>query len=111
VRNNKAVKQFCVELATLQGEIALYPKGFSEYLFELSYPRYRKDLEAIRPGLEDLGLYEIVLEALSQSETLARSGKFDEAEDLVLEANRKLTDASGHSDDLRRMYKASTDES
>lgn len=109
MRSVKGVKQFCVTLATLQGEIALFPKGVSQYLFELSYPKYRRDLEAIREGLEDLGMYDMVREALSQSEALARDGKYDEAETLVLEVNRKLSEASGHNDDLRRMYKSSND--
>lgn len=109
MRNARAVKQFCRSLDGLQGGIALFPKGLSEFLFTAGYPRYYEELEAIRGGLEDIGLYEVVREAIVRSERLAREGKYDEAEMLVLNANRQLSKASGAEDDLRRMYKAAND--
>jgi hypothetical protein len=109
MRNAKAVKQFCDTLNGLQGSIALYPKGLSEFLFTAGYPRYYEEVEAIRDDLEDLGLYEVVRDAITRSEALAREGKYDEAEMLVLEVNRELSKASGAEDDLRRIYKAAND--
>ncbi len=109
MRNAKALKQFCSSLDGLQGSIATFAEGLSEYLLTAGYPRYYEELEAIRPGLEDLGLYETMHEAIVRSEALVREGKYEEAEVLVLEANRTLSKASGADDDLRRMYKASND--
>lgn len=109
MRNAKAVKQFCDSLNGLQGSLALYSKGLSEFLFTAGYPRYYEEVEAIRDGLEDLGLYEVVQMAITRSEALAREGKYHEAEMLVLETNRALSKASGAENDFRRAYKAAND--
>lgn len=109
MRNAKAVKQFCNVLDGLQGGITLFKDGIDEFLLSHGYPRYKEEVETIRGGLEDLGLYELVRDAISRSEALVREGKYDEAETLVLEANRKLSKASGAEDDLRRMYKAANE--
>lgn len=109
MRNAKAVKQFTDSLSALQGMIALFPKGGSELLLTFGYPGFYRELETIRNGLEDIGLYEIILEAIKRSELLTREGSYDEAEMIVLEANRKLSRASGRDEDFRRMYKASND--
>lgn len=109
MRNAKAVKQLFHTLTGLQGHIALFGSGADDLLLEHGYPRYKAEVEAIRDGLEDLGLYEVVRDAVTRSEVLSREGKYDEAEMLVLDANRKLSKASGVEDDLRRMYKAAND--
>lgn len=107
MRNTNSVKQFCISLDGLQGSIATFAEGLNEFLLTAGYPRYYEELEAIRTGLEDLGLYETMHEAITRSEALVREGKYEDAEMLVLEANRKLSKASGAEDDLRRMYRAS----
>jgi len=109
MRNATAVKQFCNTLDGLQGSIALFPKGLSEFLFTAGYPRYYEEIETIRGGLEDLGLYEVVRDAIARSEALAREGKYDEAEMMVLEVNRRLSKASGAEEDLRRMYRSANE--
>jgi hypothetical protein len=109
MRNAKAVKQFCRSLAGLQASIATFAEGIDEFLLSHGYPEDYRQIEAIRGGLEDLGLYEEVLGAVKQSEVLVREGKYDEAEMLVLEMNRKLSKASGAEDDLRKMYKAANE--
>lgn len=109
MRNAKAVKRFSSSLNGLQGQIALFPRGGSEFLFSVGYKGYYEELQGIRDSLEDLGLYEVILGAITYSEMLARDGKYDEAETLVLEANRTLSNASGRDDELRRIYKASND--
>jgi hypothetical protein len=111
MRNAKAVKQFCRSLDGLQGSIALFPEGLSEFLFTAGYPGHYEEIEAIRDGLDDLGLYEVVLTAVTRSEALAREGKCDEAEMLVLEASRKLSKPSGAEDDLRRIYTSANESS
>jgi len=107
VRHAKALKQFCHSLDGLQASIATYAEGIDEFLLSHGYPADYKRIEAIREGLEDLGLYEEVLEAVKKSEMLVRQGRYQDAELLVLEANRKLSKASGADEDLRRTYKAS----
>ncbi|NDY90852.1 hypothetical protein [Ideonella livida] len=103
------MKQFFHTLTGLQGGIGLYKEGIDEFLLSHGYPRYKEEVEAIRDGLEDLGLYEVVRGAIDRSEVLVREGQFEEAEMLVLEANRKLSKASGVDDDLRRLYKSAND--
>jgi hypothetical protein len=107
--NAKAVKQFCNTLDGLQGGITLFKEGLDEFLLSHGYPRYYEQIESIRDGLEDLGLYEEVLDFVKQSEVLVREAKYHEAELLVLEINRKLSTASGAEEDLRKMYKAANE--
>lgn len=109
MRNVKAVKQFCHRLDGLQGSIATFAEGIDEFLLSHGYPEDYRQIEGIRDGLEDLGLYEEVLGAVRQSEALVREGKYREAELLVLDINRKLSKASGAEEDLRKMYKAANE--
>jgi hypothetical protein len=109
MRNAKAVKQFCHRLDGLQGSIATFAEGIDEFLLSHGFPEDYRQIEVIRGGLEDLGLYEEVLGAVKLSETLVREGKYREAELLVLEINRKLSKASGAEGDLRNMYKAANE--
>src|SRR5205085_526024 len=103
MRNAKGVKEFCRSLAGLQASIATFAEGIDEFLLSHGYPEDYKQIEAVRDGLEELGLYEDVLGAVKQSEVLVREGKCREAELLVLEINRKLAKASGADKDLRKM--------
>lgn len=109
MRNAKAVKQFCNTLDGLQGGITLFKEGLDEFLLSHGYPSYYEQIEAIRDGLEDLGLHEEVLGTVKQSEALVREGKYRDAELLVLEINRRLSKASGADDDLRKRYKAANE--
>jgi hypothetical protein len=109
MRSASAVKQFSHTLDGVQGGITLFKEGIDEFFLSHGYPMLYEELEAIRPGLEDLGLYETMLEVITRSEALVREGKYEEAELLVLEANRQLSKASGAEDDLRRMYTASNE--
>jgi hypothetical protein len=106
MKEAKALKEFFHTLTGLQGGIALFARGDDELLLDCGYPDCNKELEAIRNPLEELGLYELLRDAITQSEILVREGKYEEAETLVLEANRKLSKASGVEDDLRRLYKS-----
>lgn len=109
MRNAKAVKQFCHSLDGLQASIATFAEGIDEFLLSHGYPEDYKQIESIREGLEDLGLYDDVLGAVKQSEALVREGKYREAELMVLEINRRLSKASGAEDDLRKRYKAANE--
>lgn len=109
MRDARAVKLFCHSLDGLQASIATFEEGIDEFLLSHGYPEDYRQIEAIRDGLEDLGLYEEVFAAVKQSEALVREGKYREAELLVLEINRKLSKASGAEDDLRKMFKAANE--
>lgn len=109
MKDARGLKQFCRTLDGLQASIALFPKGLSEFLFSAGYPRYFEELEAVRCALEDIGLYEAVREAITRSEALAKEGQYRQAEILVLEVNRRLSEASGASEDMQRIYKAAND--
>ena len=104
-----AIKQFCHTLDGLQGLLVLFPRGVDEFLFSHGYPRYRQEVESLRAGLEELGLFETVRDAISESETMGLAGRYEEASAIVFEANRRLSEASGANDDLRRMYRAAND--
>jgi hypothetical protein len=109
MKHAKAAKQFTHVLDGLQGGIALYRDGIDEFLLSHGYRLYRDQLEAIKADLCELGLYEIVREALVRSEELVREAKYDEAQALVLEANIRLSRSSGAEDDLKRLYTAAND--
>lgn len=109
MKKARGLKHFCRTLDGLQGSIALFPQGLSEFLFSAGYPHYFEELEAVRGALEDIGLYEAVREAITRSEVLTKEGQYRQAEMLVLEVNRQLSDASGANDDMRRTYKAAND--
>lgn len=109
MRNARAVKQFCNTLDGLQGGITLFKEGLDEFLLSHGYQSYYEQVEAIRDGLEDLGLYGEVLSGLKKSEVFVRDGKYRDAELLVLEINRKLSRASGAEEELRKMYKAANE--
>jgi len=109
MRNARAVKGLCNMLDGLQGGIALFRDGLDEVLLSHGYPRYRAEVEAVRSGLEDQGLYGNVTDALVRPEFLVQEGKYDEAMDLVLDANRKLSKASDAEEDLQRRFKAAND--
>ncbi|KQW00446.1 hypothetical protein [Rhizobacter sp. Root1221] len=107
--SKRALKELFHSWVALQGGIALYPKGINEFLFTAGFPRHYEELEASRKALDKLGLYEILLNALTRAETLAKDGNYDDAEMVVLEAGRLLGAASGAHDDLRRLYTAAND--
>ncbi|QRR36023.1 hypothetical protein JNX00_09275 [Hydrogenophaga sp. YM1] len=109
MKNAKAVKQLFHTLAGLQGHLALFGSGADDLLLEHGYSHYKAAVEAVRADLENLGLYEVVRDAVTRSEMLSRESKYVEAEMLVLEANRKLSGASGVEGDLRHIYKAAND--
>lgn len=109
MRNAAAVRQFCNTLDGLQGGISLFKEGLDEFLLSHGYPSYYEQIEAIRDGLEDIGLYGDVLAAVKQSEAFVRDGKYRAAELIVIAINRRLSAASGAEGDLRKLYKAAND--
>lgn len=109
MRQKQALRRFCNSLDGLQGSLLLYEEGLAEFLFSAGYPRYYEEVEALRNGLEDIGLHEELPNAIRKSEELAKAGKYEEASDIVLEINRKLSELSGANEALRRIYTAAND--
>ena len=70
-----------------------------------------------RPESSPMGLsaYFVIANAAGQSgteaESLVKAGKFDKAEDLILNTNRALMKASGTCDALRQEFRAANDDS
>ena len=98
-------------LVGLQGGIALYRRGFNEFLIPHSFDRARKELEAARPDLEAMGLYEQCSHALTRSEELIKLGPEhdEEAEMLILNANRALMAATGTHKEMSRKLRERPD--
>ena len=109
MRDASAVKRFCQTLDGMQGSILLYARGADDLLLDWGFPDCYRGLEAVRAGLEDLGLYESVKEAVTNAEVLVRAGECDAAATTILEANRTLSKRSGAEADLRRRYRSATD--
>jgi hypothetical protein len=112
-----SVKRSVVEFENLleaaQGGIALYRRGVNEFYLSDGFPRYYEQLETVRRDLEALNMYERCRDALTKAEALIKQGPEhdDEAEMLILNANRALMQASGSYEAMRRRYSASNDAS
>jgi len=99
------IAEFEDDLEGLQGVITYYAKNDElDTLLEVSYPRHNETLEQLKPALEKIAMYEPVKTALHRSETLAREGKFEAAEDVILEINRALMRASGTWDKMVKRF-------
>ena len=107
----RSVSQFENYLEGLQGSIVLYRRGINEFLLSQGFPLIHERLEAVRRDLEALGMYERIRDALTQAEMLVRQGPDhdEEADKLILDANRALMQVSGSYDAMRRRYSAAND--
>ena len=107
----RSITEFEELLGAAQGGIALYRRGVHEFFLSDGFPRYYEHLEAVRRDLEALGMYERCREALTQAEALIKQGPEhdEEAEMLILNANRALMQASGSYEAMRRRYSAAND--
>jgi hypothetical protein len=108
----RSIAEFENLLEAGQGGIALYRRGVNEFYLSDGFPRYYEELEAVRRDLEALGMYELCRDALLKAEALIKQSPEhdDEAEMLILNANRALMQASGSYEAMRRRYSASNDE-
>jgi len=109
----RSIAGFENDLEGMQGGIALYRRGANEFYLSQSFPWIYEQLEAVRRDLEALNMYERCRDALMQAEALIKQGPEhdDEAERLILNANRALMQASGSYEAIRRRYSASNDAS
>jgi hypothetical protein len=109
----RSVAEFERNLGGMQGNIALYRRGVNEFYLSEGFPWIYEQLEAVRHDLEALDMYERCRDALMQAEALIKQGPEhdDEAEMLILNANRALMQASGSYEAMHRRYSASNDAS
>lgn len=89
-------------LVGLQVRIAAAARGSNE--LESVYLYVRKKLTAAKSDLEEVSFFDQLVSAIDKSESLARAGRFGEAENLILEASKTLMHRSGSEDRLRRLY-------
>lgn len=103
----KQVREFENELIGMQGGISLYRKGIDEFFVSHGFAIAREKLEAARRDLEALDMYEQCRDALVRSEELVKLGPQhdEEAEMLILNANRALMQASGTFDAMCKKLK------
>lgn len=109
----RSVAEFERNLGGMQGNLPLYRQGINEFYLSEGFPWIYEQLETVRRDLEALGMYEHCRDALTQAEALIKQGPEhdDEAEMLILNANRALMQASGSYEAMRRRYSAANDAS
>jgi hypothetical protein len=100
----KQVKELENELIGMQGGISLYRRGLDEFFVSHGFAMGREKVEAARRDLEGMGLYEQCRDALVRAEELVKLGPEhdEEAEMLILNANRALMQASGTYDAMSK---------
>lgn len=100
----KQVKELENELIGMQGGISLYRRGLDEFFVSHGFAMGREKVEAARRDLEGMGLYEQCRDALARAEELVKLGPEhdEEAEMLILNANRALMQASGTHDAMSK---------
>lgn len=93
----KEIRELGNELVGLQGGISLYRKGIDEFFLSHGFEIAEQKLNAARPDLEQLGLYQQCRHALSRAHDLVKMGPThdEEAETLILNANRALMKGAG----------------
>jgi hypothetical protein len=101
------VREFENDLEGMLGGLALYRRGIDEFYLSHGFPAIYKQLESIRSDLDTLGMYEGCRDALTQAETLIRQGPQhdQEADTLMLNALRALSQASGSFDAMKKKLK------
>jgi hypothetical protein len=107
----KELREFENELIGMQGGISLYRKGIDEFLVSHGFAIAQGKLEAARRDLEALGLYEQCRDALVRAEELVKLGPAhdEEAEMLILNANRALMNVSGTYEAMRKTLREKPD--
>lgn len=101
----KAVREFENVLIGVQGGFSQYRSGIDEFFVPFGFAIAREKLEAARTDLERLGQFERCRDALIRAEELVKLGPEhdEEAEMLILHANRALRAVSGTHDEMARV--------
>ena len=100
----KHIRELENTLIGIQGGFSQYRKGIDETFVPHGFAIGREKLEAARRDLEALGLYEQCRDALVRAEELVKLGPAhdEEAEMLILNANRALMAASGTHEEMSK---------
>jgi hypothetical protein len=106
MKTRTSLPQFERDLQGMAGNITLYRRGINEFYLS-QYSWIYEQLEAVRPKLEAIGMYERCREALTQVEAWVREGPEhdEEAELLLLNLGRDLAHASGSFAAMRKKLK------
>ena len=109
----KQIRELENILIGVQGGFTQYRKGIDAFFVPYGFAIAREKLESARRDLEALGLYEMCHHALMHAEALVKLGPQheEEAEMLILNANRTLMAASGTHDAMRQQLKANPESS
>ncbi|KGH08318.1 hypothetical protein P608_18275 [Comamonas thiooxydans] len=101
-----SLRQFERDLQGISGNITLYRRGINEFYLS-QYSWIYEQLEAVRPKLEAIGMYERCHDALQQVEAwVQESPEHDEeAELLLLNLSGDLRDVSGIHSEMRQKLK------
>ena len=102
--NKRQIKAFEATLDGFRGAVYGHANAEDDLLFRSGFPMVRKEMESVRPGLEILGLYERIREALQKAEQLVKEGKCEEGYDTLTDAFQALMKASGTWEDMKRRY-------
>lgn len=103
--SKKALREFVNVLIGIQGGFTQYRKGVDEFFVPYGFAIAREKLAAARKDLERLGQFERCRDALNRAEELVKLGAEhdEEAEMLILGANRALMAASGTYDAMGKI--------
>jgi hypothetical protein len=105
----KAIRELENVLIGVQGGFTQYRSGIDESFVPHGFAIAREKLMTARKDLERLGQFERCRNALTRAEELAKLGpeNDEEAEMLILTANRALMAASGRHDEMSQLAKKS----
>lgn len=83
-------------LTALTGAVSKRRRGVAEDDGQIDdYEYARRVLAAAEPDLRKLGMYEETERAINDSERLMQAGRFDEADDVLLNTAREMMKKSG----------------
>lgn len=102
-----SLPQFERDLQGMAGNVTLFRRGINEFYLSHGFPRIYEELEAVRPKLESIGMFERCRDALQQAEALVRQGPEhdDQAEFLLLKLGGDLREASGTHAEMSKKLK------
>lgn len=106
MKTRTSLRQFERDLQGMSGNITLYRRGTNEFYLS-QYSWIYEQLEAVRPKLEAIGMYERCRDALQQVEAWVQENHEhdEEAELLLLNLSGDLRDVSGIHAEMRKKLK------
>lgn len=99
----KLVTEVEHSLGALSCSVSLEAKRH-DHLIEISFARTRREIEAAKVPLSELGMYERVLAAVDQAEVLLKNAQYEAGSELLLDMFQELMRKSGTSERYGRRY-------